>query len=207
MPYDEGTRSWKIRLYDRECQSRGLLVLARHVRDADGEEWMERFAVRTWRGRPRPAHFETLYLWDTKDDCRYFVLIHSDHEFRDDDYAKEVLDSEAAEWLIAEQYALPDDLKCYAPGRDGMGGVDSRAAPPPLTPALREVWALLEKQALTAKELAPRVDGAPVSEDSIRKRVAALRRSGRAIGTEAALGYYRPDASPPEWTPLVRESG
>ena len=81
------------------------------------------------------------------------------------------------------------------------------AAPAPLSPAQQEVWVLLAGEAHLAKELAQKVAGGPVSDDSIRKRIAEMRKKGWHIENQGGVGYYRPDAPPPDQTGAERESG
>ena len=67
----------------------------------------------------------------------------------------------------------------------------------PLSPALQEVWDLLNGRSLTAKELATRLLDDPRSAEAIRKRVEAIRKTGRRIEILPGSGYYRVDA--PQW--------
>ena len=207
MPFDEGERAWKIRLYNREGVSRGLLVMARYVRYLNGEEEFERYGEHSWRGRPRTSHFETLYRWDTGSQCKYLVLIHFDHEFTEKDWARELSDQDAAHWLLAEGYELPQDLKAFSPASPGVGREAASATLAPLSPALQEVWDLLKQRPYTAKELAQKVGAAPVSEDSMRKRISSIRSTGRVILHHGGWGYSREGAVPPTGPGAERESG
>ncbi len=76
----------------------------------------------------------------------------------------------------------------------------------PLSPALQEIWALVDGSVLAAKELATQVEGGPVSADSIRKRVASIRQLGRRIEVRRGLGYFRPDKPPPGSNGAEQES-
>lgn len=71
-------------------------------------------------------------------------------------------------------------------------------SPRPLTDAQREVWSLLHGRALTGKEIAQKLEGTIVSEEAIRKRIRAIRESGRQIDSVSGLGYLRPDCPPPD---------
>jgi len=66
----------------------------------------------------------------------------------------------------------------------------------PLPDDQQEIWDLLENHFFTAKQLAKRVLAAPISEEAIRKRIQAIRRSKRKIENKRGVGYYRPDAPP-----------
>ncbi len=103
MPFDEGNRCWKVRLFNQERVSRGFIVLARYIRNLNGDEELHRYGDRTWPGRPRPRHFETRYLWGRNGDPRYLLLIYFGHEFTEDDYALEFSDRQTAEWLVPKE--------------------------------------------------------------------------------------------------------
>ncbi len=107
MPYDEGNRTWKIRVYDKQGHSRGLLKLAQYECDQDGEEDLFWNDERRWTGKPRAQHFETLLQWKGSCGIRYYLLTHFGCDLTDDDYARELSAQEAATWLITEQYELP----------------------------------------------------------------------------------------------------
>ncbi len=68
---------------------------------------------------------------------------------------------------------------------------------PPLTDALREVWALLEGKMLSAKEIATKL-AVQTSAEAIRHRIMKIRKTGRRIENYGVSGYWRPDALPPE---------
>jgi biotin operon repressor len=209
MPYDSGNECWKVRLLGLDGHSRGLLKLAQKGHDQDGEENWEDCGKRRWPGKPRPQHFETLYQWDLSEGgLLYFILIHFDHEFTEDDYAQQVTPQHASVWLRDDGYELPNDLKAEGNGSNvnnisDAAGADRMA---PLPQAQQEVWDLLENCALTGKEIASKVVGGPASDDSIRKRIEAIRKSGRKIDMQRGLGYYRSDAPPPERAGAQRES-
>lgn len=207
MPYDSGNECWKTQLLDKNGVPKGLLVLARKRYDSDGEEFWETFGDRSWPGKPRAQHFETLYRWKLSEGYLYFVLIHFGHEFTDDDYARELSLAGAISWLRAEKYELPDCLNGEASNVDVEAPTSGSDSPGPLTTARQEVWDLLKHEALLGKEIAARVCGSAVSEDSIRKRISAIRAAGRVIESRPGIGYYRPDAPPPDWTGADRESG
>lgn len=197
MPFDDGNSCWKMRLFGRDGHSRGLLVLARLGYDRNGEEEWEPFGNRTWPGRPREQQFETLYQWDwSTENFLYFVLIHFGHEFTEDDYCRELTHQQAADWLRAEGYELPEDLVEFASNTDALNARTTGTVSPPLAPAQDEVWNFLANKALGAKEIARKVPGGFTSEDAIRKRIASIRNSGRMISYKPGLGYYRPDAPP-----------
>jgi hypothetical protein len=197
---------WKIRVFDKQGHSKGLLKLARYEIDEDGEEDLHWLHKRSWIGTPKQQHFETLLQWSGVDRDRYYLLIGFGPELTEDDYARALTSKEAATWLLAEGYELSDELQ--GEGLCSDSGTDLRPqGQPPLPPAQKEVWELLNGQALSAKEIAVRVRAAPVSEDSIRKRVAAMRKAGRRVENTLGLGYFRPDAPPQDLTGGQRESG
>jgi hypothetical protein len=206
MPYDEGNRTWKIRVLDRQGHSKGLLKLAQYEFEPTGEEILYWNDERRWTGKPKPRHFETLLQWQHSYGIQYYLLIHFGHDLTDDDYARELSAQEAAQWLVGEQYELPADLTevDLSPCKIAPSSKELLA---PLPPAQKEVWDLLDGRALSAKELARKVAGGPVTEDSIRKRVASIRKTGRMVESTWGLGYYRPDQPPPESTGAPSESG
>jgi hypothetical protein len=165
---------------------------------------IERFEDRTWRGKPREQHYETLYRWKWHDGAlTYFVLIQFGREFTDDDYGREISNQDAAKWLLAECYDLPDDLKGHAqvptnasfPVGERVPGIPLAT----LTDALQEVWDKLANRFATGKELAKEILGDALRDGVIRKRIAEIRKTGREIRLRPSLGYYRPDAPPPEF--------
>ncbi len=76
-----------------------------------------------------------------------------------------------------------------------------------LTDARRQVWDLLRNRVMAAKEISVKVFGNGLKEEAIRKRIAAIRQAGWRIQWMPGLGYYRPDAPPPDFTGPERESG
>lgn len=203
MPFDEGNRCWKIRILNREGISRGLLVIASSVYMRGQGDKLIRYGERTWPGKPREKHYETLYQWKESDgELTYFVLIHFGHEFTENDYGQEVSRSDAALWLLKEGFNVPDDLKEYAntplAAKSLVVERNPGFLPPPLTEALQEVWDALTNRFATAKELAKEILDDALKGDVIRKRIQAIRKTGRGIGHLASLGYFRPDAPPPE---------
>jgi len=97
---------------------------------------------------------------------------------------------------MREEYRLPDDLNEFADISSSARNTDVDLQDLPLTEALKEVWDLLDGQILAAKDMAKCVQGAPVSPGAIRKRIEAIRKTGRKILTVRGAGYYRPDAPP-----------
>lgn len=105
----------------------------------------------------------------------------------------------------ARDRELPEDLSeqehgaAVGPARSGSerptepGGRETLA---PLSEVLRSVWDALDGYALTAKEIAVAIRLEARDEDLIRKRIGAIRRTGRQIENRRGLGYYRPDAPP-----------
>ncbi len=195
MPYDEGDRTWKVQVIDKQGLPSGLLKLARVEEEQNGEEFLRWNDKRHWTGKPRDQHFETLLQWESTDGTAFFLLIHFGHDLTERDYARKLTPQDAVDWLSREGYDLPDDLHDLD-SASKTGTASSSQCQPLLTPALQEVWDLLARTILTAKELAAKVAAAPVSEDSIRKRIAAIRRFGRVVKNRRGLGYYRSDAPP-----------
>lgn len=68
----------------------------------------------------------------------------------------------------------------------------------PLTDDQRVIWDLLKGRSLTACQILRELDpNSGISEEAIRKRISAIRKSGRRIENDrGARGYYRPDALP-----------
>jgi hypothetical protein len=163
---------------------------------------IESFEDRTWRGKPRERHSESLYRWKWSDGAlTYFVLIQFGREFTDDDYGQEISNQDAAKWLMEECYELPDDLKGHAQVQINANLPVGERVPgillAPLTDALQETWDKLEYRFATAKELAKEILDDALRGSVIRKRIEAIRKTGRGIGHLGNLGYFRPDAPPP----------
>ena len=209
MPYDSGNECWKMRLIGLDGKSRGLLKLAQKSYDADGRETWEIYCEHRWAGKPGPKHFEFLYQWDLHN-CGYlyFILLQFGHEFTDDDYLREVTPETAIEWLRNEGYELSSELKDLDAGTDADATAEASGGSPlaPLSSAQQQVWNALANCVLGAKEIAGRVDGGLSNAGAVRKLVAAIRRTGRVIEFRRGVGYFRPDAPPPEETGAQRES-
>jgi hypothetical protein len=142
-------------------------------------------------------------------------LLHDHHMIR----AVGLLSHEAADRLGWDRYAealtqvaflreghpglpeLPALCASIRPGaalagvREWLARIDAGFTAPraPLTPCQQRVWeALADGKARTAKEIAQMLKRS--SEDSVRKRIAAIRAGGRSIAQRRGSGYYRPDA-------------
>lgn len=199
----------KISVYDSDGVFRGGLLRS------------GRFAeCRTWFAPPHPHFLEYLgdisgYGEPTYEGC-WFIIHRSrnpvitgskecDDEFDEASYATKVTSLEALNWFKGKIYDPPEDLvlmaKEYVKSNGASAnreGEEKQEIQMPLSEALQEIWDLLEGKALLGKELARLVAGGPVSQDSIRKRIVAIRTTGRSIVNKRPFGYYRPDAPPEE---------
>ena len=72
-------------------------------------------------------------------------------------------------------------------------GLRRRSQP---TPRQLEIWGLLRGQALFDKKIAEQLSGQS-SEGSVRNQIKKLRDGGWPIEHSSGIGYYRPDAPPP----------
>ncbi len=117
------------------------------------------------------------------------------------------LTERGAAWLAARRLRLTEPSRGQSNNAVGAedGNVERKLCL--LTDAQREVWDALGNGPVTGKELAVEILGKHSAEDSIRKRIQAIRRSGRRIEHKAGVGYYRPDAPPPDTSGAGRESG
>lgn len=66
-----------------------------------------------------------------------------------------------------------------------------------LTDQQQLIWEHLKGRSLTAKELANQLS--LESEEAVRGMIRRIRESGRDIGNQRGVGYYRPDAPPEKW--------
>jgi len=203
MPYDEAERTWKIRIYGPDGKSQGLIEPGYFRKTNHGEEEFRRYEwFRTWFGKAQGTYTEILYQQKLQDedgslDYSYFLLYRFDRDnFTDDDYGRSLTRQQAAEWLIQEKYDLPDDLREFVEIANITKNINENSQDLPLPDSQQEIWDLLENHIFTAKELATRVLGAPISDEAIRKRIQAIRKSKRKIEYKRGVGYYRPDAPP-----------
>ena len=104
-------------------------------------------------------------------------------------------------WLPARCYRRRTN---EADPGEGQSADEKRS--PALPPALKEVWDLLENHALTGQELAQRVKRRLATEGAMRKRLSAIRLTGRTIDNKRGFGFYRPDAPPDDLRVGERES-
>jgi hypothetical protein len=74
--------------------------------------------------------------------------------------------------------------------------VDNR---PPLPEPCQMVYVMLEGNILKAKDIAVQIGLEPSDEDVVRKRIDRIRKTGREISNRRGVGYFRPDAPPPQW--------
>jgi len=184
-PYCEAEREWKIRVFDSQGVSGGFVNFAQWVHEY-GRDSLRHHAERTWRGRPRNGHFETLVHYHSD---FYFILIHmKGNELSEEDYGRDVTLQQAAQWLMEEGYDLPEELEKYS---TASGRNDSTMIP--LTDRQQEVWAILKGEQLTAKEIAAELDSTP---EAVRQLIKGIRRTGRTVKSQGVSGYYRPDAPP-----------
>ncbi|MFM9996709.1 MAG: hypothetical protein ACKVU4_13030 [Phycisphaerales bacterium] len=196
MPYDSAEEIWKIHVYTQDGQPAGFFEPENWLKArTHGDIPLDPQRHRTWPGRPRAQHFEVLYRLvrdDGIDD--YLVLYRFGQWFTERDYGRILPPERAAAWFEEEGYPLPEDLKAAPPpSRAGAS-----AALIPLSEALSQVWKALDGRAMTAKQLATHLTGRPTDEDAMRKRTEKIRATGRQVLHRAGLGYYRPDAPPPE---------
>lgn len=197
MPYDPEERCYKIATYSIDGELAGYFELT-----------MPQLDMRCWPGRPQPRHFEVLYRLEGGSRPRYLVLYRFGTEITDWDYARLVTDAVAARWLEEEGFPLDEPLSGASPADPLAASAEApRAAAPEAPAATRrltddqlEVWNALEGRAFSAKELARTLTGRVQDEELIRKRIQAIRATGRKVLHQRGIGYHRPDAPPPEPT-------
>lgn len=173
---------------------------------------------RHWYAPPHPHYSE--YLIDNSGLCNpshiaswYVVqLAHDDFPDSGDQCAPnsraiEVKPVEALHWFDRNGYQAPEDLlelisnprkkKFRWPwqGKPLVSLTDDKSCIP-LTKEQQEIWNALEGKALMAKELVKVVEGGPISESAIEKRIKAINKTRRVIKNRRCLGFYRPDAPP-----------
>jgi biotin operon repressor len=190
MPYDAAERIWKFHVVEADGQFEGCLFTLNP---------RERY----WTGTPQNSPWEFLYQTKCGDDILYIVLYkHKRDKYSDRDYCKVLTEAQAAEWLVKEDYDLPDDLKKYAKSGETVEPNQNKA---PLPDAQQAVWDLLKNKAMSAKEIAQALQGG-ISPEAIIKRISAIRKNGRKISNQLGRGYWRPDAPPPEDTGAAADS-
>lgn len=132
-----------------------------------------------WPGRPQDGHFEVMY--QIEDETNWHLLLYrfDRKEYSKDDYGRILTPARAADWLKEEGYPLPENLL------------------PPLPTSLQEVWGLLDRKCLLAKEIATKLLKNPRKDKTIARRITDIRKTGRQIKNLSGHGYYRPDSPPP----------
>ncbi|MCH8270794.1 MAG: hypothetical protein IH985_06240 [Planctomycetes bacterium] len=176
---------------------------------------------RMWHGRPQPGCRE--FLMDISghgkpvyEGCWYLIRQSftpniegpSGDDFDHNSHAYHLTSVEVEAWFVKHDLKPPPDVIELARRFDGEFPDDDTPPKetPPIKPmlseALLEVWEMLEGKALTARQLGDLVRGKPISEDTIRKRIAAIRRTGLTVVWKSTRGYYRLDSPPPD----LRES-
>lgn len=206
----------KTRIYDSDGVFRGCLW---------NTNMYTRMNCRVWDGLPHP-HFNE-YLFDISEpdqaSCTgsWFILRLSatpdlsgseecDDLFDANSYALRISPVEAVRFLAGLGYDAPADLASLASERSSDNGTHLKVADEtdlsagqsmqlePLTEALQEVWDLLSGRLLSDRDLAKMVRSAPVTADSIRKRIQGLNNCSRLVENVRGRGYFRPDAPPPD---------
>jgi hypothetical protein len=195
----------KIRVYDSD----GVYIGGLFKTDC-----FNAMTCRVWHGPPNPHYSEHLIdisgFGDPSREGSWYVLQiareddqdttehNTDEIFAKYSRAIRVTPVEALSWFELTVYQAPDDLlelvKAYDP--DTYDRYTISEDPVPLTDDQKEVWDALDGKALTAKELSMEATGRRDLEDAMRKRVAAIRNTGRVIDNKQGAGYFRPDAPP-----------
>jgi biotin operon repressor len=193
----------KIRVYRSDGVSKGGLFKTSAFNDGN---------CRVWYGPPHPHYLEQLidisghgnpsteYSWFILQFSRDPDITKGSEEEDDFDGASQairVTPVEAARWFDRGVYSAPTDLLELARGYD-PSSFDWRSEQEyePLSEALQEVWGLLEHRSITGKQIAIELLHDPSQEDSIRKRISDIRKTGRTIDNRRGEGYFRPDAPP-----------
>lgn len=100
--------------------------------------------------------------------------------------------------LVRSEMPAPKSQTAHPPDRGELGKNAQDGQLKPLTESLQPVWDLLDGRFQTSKDLAKKLLDDPTKQDLIRKRVDAIRKTGRDIKTFTGFGYYRPDAPQPD---------
>lgn len=105
---------------------------------------------------------------------------------------------ETIRWFERNGFEPPEDILDLEPSHaDAPTSSESKGdLPVPRTDAQQEILDLLDGNIYTAKELAKLVTGGPISEAAVRKRIAAINKSGLVIMNRPGRGYYLLDAPP-----------
>jgi len=166
---------------------------------------------RNWRGRPHEHYTEYMVancaMDEPCDDDSWLLVRMSRHpqitgsracddEFDHESYALRVTPMEVVRWFQEEGRDLPPELRSRADLLAPLSGNDGSAQDsemPKLTPAQQQIWDLLENGAAHSKTLAMEVFRDPRKANTIRQRIVAIRRTGRAIEHDKERGYFRPD--------------
>ncbi|MHC4159793.1 MAG: hypothetical protein ACYSSO_12025 [Planctomycetota bacterium] len=81
---------------------------------------------------------------------------------------------------------------------DGLLNNAEKSRSSNLSRQLKAVWDLLEGKAMPGKIIASELLNNPRKDNTIAKRISELNDAGCIIKNKRGIGYYRPDAPPPE---------
>lgn len=198
-------KDMKIRVLDSDGKYRGGLFNT-VVYDATN--------CRVWHAPPNPNYLEKMIDISGFNKPSYpgswFMLRISKADIEDadrqgtNDYFAEnsqainLTPVETIRWFERNGFEPPEDLLDLEPNHADATTISESKGdlPVPRTDAQQEILDLLDGNIYMAKELAKLVNGGPISEAAVRKRIEAINKSELVIINRPGRGYYLLDAPP-----------